>query len=81
MKSARRSTGRQKDAQPPRAFSASKYEERFCDALVAHMTDGYSFESFAGVIGIGRRSLFNWQNAHPEFKDAHDRASCAALLW
>jgi hypothetical protein len=45
------------------------------------MTDGYSFESFAGTIGVGRRVLFNWQNTHPEFKDAHDRASCAALLW
>ena len=51
----------------------TKYEERFCDMLVKHMSEGLSFESFAAEINTCRDTLYNWKKEHPEFFDAHKK--------
>lgn len=38
------------------------------------MSKGYSFESFAAIARCGRRTLFDWIDRHPEFKDAKEVA-------
>jgi hypothetical protein len=48
----------------------TKYEPRYCEELVRHMEMGYSFESFAGRIGVHRDTLYAWAEAHVEFSDA-----------
>jgi hypothetical protein len=45
----------------------SKYKEEYCDMLIEHMTQGMSFESFAGVIGTHDETLRNWAAKYPEF--------------
>lgn len=57
----------------------SKYEERFCQMLIDHMSKGKSFESFAAVAKVGRRTLFDWLEVHPKWKEAKDQAEMAAL--
>ena len=57
------------------------YKEHFCDELVAHLSDGFSFESFGGVIGCSRAALYQWLESHPEFKEAKEVGYCKSLLW
>lgn len=59
----------------------SKYRVEFCEGLVEHMSQGLSFSSFGGVIGVGETSLHQWAKDHPEFADAKARAELKSLLW
>lgn len=58
---------------------ASKYDPKFCDLLISHMKKGGSFLGFGGVIGVGRRTLYDWTAQYKEFSDAKDIAECASL--
>lgn len=57
------------------------YDEKFCDMLVEHMGEGLSFEAFAGLIGVCKQTLFNWEKIHPEFLDSKERGIAKSLLW
>lgn len=57
----------------------SKFESKFCDQLVKHCSQGYSFESFAHKIGVSERTLRNWKDNYSVFADAYDQAKSAAL--
>jgi len=51
----------------------TKYEERFCQMLIQHMSEGLSFDSFAAEVKINRDTLYEWKKVYPEFSDAHKR--------
>jgi len=51
----------------------TKYEERFCDMLVKHMSEGLSFESFAAEVNTHKDTLYEWKKVYEEFSDAHKR--------
>jgi hypothetical protein len=42
---------------------------------------GLSITAFAGVIGVGRETIYGWIKAHDEFSDACSRAKTARVLW
>lgn len=46
------------------------YKPEFCELLIEHMGEGFSFEAFAGVVNCNRDTLYEWANVHPEFSDA-----------
>jgi hypothetical protein len=48
----------------------SKYDSSYCERLIAHMAQGFSFDSFAAMIGTGRRVLYKWAKVHAEFAEA-----------
>lgn len=48
----------------------TKYEERFCEMLVIHMSNGYSYESFGGVVSVCKDTLYEWEKQHKNFSDA-----------
>ncbi len=61
----------------PNATSApvgrpSKYKPEYCDELLAHMEKGFSYESFAGHIGVSKQTIYTWEQQHPEFLDAKE---------
>lgn len=56
------------------------YKPEYCSMLVEHMKSGLSFESFAGVVDVGRNTIYEWAKEHQEFQDAKSRASAASLL-
>lgn len=60
----------------------SKYKPIFCQLLIDHMREGYSFESFAGRddVDVDRDTLYEWKNTHPEFSDAFTRGKSKMLL-
>jgi hypothetical protein len=48
----------------------TKYREEYCQRLKDLMAQGYSFEAFAGEIGVSYRVIYTWADKHPEFMRA-----------
>lgn len=59
----------------------SGYKPEYDQMLADHMREGFSFESFAGVIGTSREVLYLWTEAHPSFLNAKRSGQDASLLW
>lgn len=55
------------------------YEEKYCQMLMDHMGAGMSFESFAGVIGVSRQTIYDWRKAQTDFLDAFKIADMKCL--
>ena len=56
------------------------FKEEYCDMLVDHMSQMLSYESFAGVIGVCRATIYHWEKIHPKFSDAKKRGQAKLLL-
>jgi len=48
----------------------TKYKEEYDQMLIDHMEEGFTFESFAGVVSVDRDTLYHWCTLHPNFSDA-----------
>jgi len=59
----------------------SKYEDRYCDEVVAHMADGASLTSFAAEIDVARSTINEWMAAHPQFSEACARGKAKSAAW
>jgi hypothetical protein len=59
----------------------SKYKPEFCELLVEHMKQGYSFESFGATANTGKDTLLDWCNRWPEFKAAKKEGYTQALKY
>ena len=57
------------------------YRDEYCDEIVDFLKDGHSLAAFAGHIGVGRETLYEWMKTRPEFADAVKRAQAKSILW
>ena len=48
----------------------TKYLPKYCELLEEHLSKGYSVESFGGVIGVCKDTIYRWVKQYPEFSDA-----------
>jgi len=48
----------------------TKYKKEYCQMLIEHMAQGYSFKSFAGVITTDEVTIQRWANQYPDFRTA-----------
>jgi hypothetical protein len=55
------------------------YKPEYCQLLIDHMSEGYSFESFGAKISHGRQTIYDWVEAHEDFKKAKELAMDKAL--
>lgn len=46
------------------------YRKEYCEMLIAHMAEGYSFESFAANIRSYHEIMYDWCERHPDFLQA-----------
>lgn len=60
---------------------ASKYEPEYCALVIEKMGEGLSKEAFAGFIGVTRKTLYNWRDNIPEFKEALEIGETKCLLF
>lgn len=51
----------------------STYKPEYCEQLIEHMSQGLSFESFAGRINTTKQTLYTWTQQYPDFLDAKKR--------
>jgi hypothetical protein len=56
-----------------------EYKSDHCESLIILMRNGFSFESFAGLISVTVDILKIWENDFPEFALAK-KQGCALLL-
>lgn len=57
------------------------YKPEYCKKLIAHMTKGLSFESFAASIDSCKQTLYGWVDKFPEFLDAKRKGESKSLEW
>ena len=56
----------------------SKYKPEYCEQLLNHMAEGFSFEAFGSEVGVGKTTLYNGCMAHAEFRQAKEVGSEAS---
>lgn len=61
------------------AGAPSKYDPKYCEMLIEHMGEGYSFDSFAGGIGVSIKTLYNWKDLHDKFLHAQREGQSKSL--
>jgi transposase len=59
----------------------TKYKPEYCERLLEHMSAGLSYESFAGEIGVSKQTIYDWEDAQKEFKEAKTIAFEKCRLW
>ena len=60
----------------------TEYKQEYCQQLIDHMADGFSFESFAGLIGVSKQTIYNWLEQFLEFVDAKKTGfEASRLTW
>ena len=57
------------------------YRPELCDQIIEAMGEGLSVEAAAAKVGISVRSLYYWQQEHPEFMQSIQEGRIRALLW
>ena len=55
----------------------SKWDPRWCQALIEHCAQGFSYSTFGRAIGVTRATVRHWHEAYPEFQDARREAEDA----
>lgn len=56
------------------------YKPEYCQMLIDHCAEGYSFESFAGRINVCSNTLTNWCKDYPDFFRAKNQAKQKMLF-
>lgn len=59
----------------------SDYLPEYCQMLLEHMSEGFSYETFAAKIDTCRQTLYNWEKEYPEFLDTKRIAIEKCQLW
>lgn len=49
------------------------YKSEYCQQAEEYIAKGHAMDSFAHTVGVSRQTVYNWKDAHPEFKEALDR--------
>jgi len=54
-------------------MNPSEYKPEYCQLAEDYIAKGHAMESFASQVNVSRQTVYNWKEAHPEFKEALDR--------
>lgn len=57
------------------------YKPEYCEALIRHMAQGFSFESFGAEVGCCEKTLYNWEKTHSEFLQSKRIGTLEGLKW
>ena len=68
-----------KDGKVARKFTF--YQKKYCQELIEHMSNGFSFCSFAHVVGVSVNTIINWDKEHPDFNDARAMGQTASYYF
>ena len=73
---------KKKEIEVKKVGRPTTYKPEYCQMLIEHMNGGYSFESFAGLIGVNKDTLYEWEKVNPEFSDSKkDGFEKSRLFW
>jgi hypothetical protein len=57
------------------------YKPEYCQMLIDHMAQGFSFESFAAVTNTTRETLYHWCDSQPDFLHAKKEATMHCMMF
>jgi hypothetical protein len=57
------------------------YKPEYCEMLIEHMAEGYSFKSFGGIIGVAESTLHKWKSEHLEFSESINIGSLKSMVF
>jgi len=50
----------------------SKYKEEFCESLIKHMAEGYSYSTWGVDNNISTSTMYRWESDGPDWTEAKD---------
>lgn len=59
----------------------TKYRKEYCKKLIEWMSQGFSFESFAGTVDVSRQTVHDWVKANEEFLEAKRIGDSKSRIW
>lgn len=59
----------------------SKYDPAFCERVIAMGAEGKGVAEWASAFGVAKQRIYDWKEAHPEFRDAITRAETECQSW
>src|SRR6185437_8049191 len=59
----------------------SSYKPAYCNELIECLGEGYTIKGFAGSIGVGRQTVFDWLSKHKEFAEAYEIAQAKSVFY
>ena len=62
-------------------MAKGKWDPLLCDALIEHMSQGLSFESFVAIANVHRSMLYQWLDRHKDFKNAYELGHAKGRLY
>ena len=57
------------------------YKPEYCEMLIEHMAEGYSFESFGGIIEVDETTLYEWAKKHTQFSLSKNIGTQKSMIW
>lgn len=74
-------TKRDKEDEPAKMGAPTKYKPEYPKMLVEHMSQGYSYHSFAGLVRVDSDTLHNWEKTHLDFFGAKKEGLELNRMW
>jgi hypothetical protein len=68
-------------ASAKRDIALAKYKPEYAQMCRDHIAAGWSFGSFAGIIGVSNEIMYFWKMDYPEFKAAAEMYSNRDIKW
>ena len=65
-------------AVPKAKIRAYDYDPAYCDKVTAHMSKGFSFESFAATLNCSLQTIRTWVQSRDDFFEARERGYIAS---
>ena len=59
----------------------TKYDSKYCQELIDHMSEGNSIMSFATKVGVCEDTVYEWFKVYEEFSVAKKKAVAASEVW
>lgn len=57
-----------------------KYDPKYCEEMVEHLSKGYSKIASAGLCGICKTSMWRWEKKFPAFRNAIKRGETLSQI-
>jgi hypothetical protein len=74
----KKKTPKERDVTPktnlPVMGRPTKYKPEYCQMLIKHMSQGYSYETFGAIVDVDRDTLYHWEKLFKDFSDAKRKA-------
>ena len=59
----------------------TKYDPKYCDMIVEEFLKGGHMRTFAHLLDVEVKTLYNWMKQYPEFLQARNKAQNASFVY